>query len=163
MRLHRVFFLYTLTSFQILEVEKFGLGICLYPKLKLQLYGISPPFPQMRKRVYWREKLAVYPNPKTKKGILTEKLAVYPNQKTRKGILTEKTRCIPKPKDEKGYTDRKTRYIPKLKYATGYSFKKVCSIPKIQLEQKKYICSMLSSDSIGDVGENICFLLRSII
>ena len=57
-----------------------------------------------RKRVYWREKLAVYPNPKTKKGILSKKLAVYPNQKTRKGILSEKTRCIPKSKGKKGYT-----------------------------------------------------------
>ena len=98
---------------------------------------------------------------KTKITTLRYKSTVSSNAK--KGILAGKTRCIPKPKDEKGYTDRKTRYIPKLKYATGYSFKKVCSIPKIQLEQKKYICSMLSSDSIGDVGENICFLLRSII
>ena len=79
-----------------------------------------------QERVYWREKLAV-----------------YPNQKTRKGILTGKSRCI-----------------PKLKYATGYRSEKVCCIHKIVMVKynlsQKNICSMLSSDSIGDVVENIC-------
>ena len=162
MRLHRVFFLYTLTSFQILEVEKFGLGICLYPKLKLQLYGISPPFPQIQKSIE-----------------LQRKLAVYPNQKTRKGILSEKTRCIPKPKDEKGYTDGKNSLYTQIKrqervywrkklvvypnwsMRQGIVLKKSAIYPKYNLSRKKYICSMLSSDSIGDIGENICFSLRS--
>ena len=96
---------------------------------------------------------------KTKITTLRYKSTVSSNAK--KGILAGKTRCIPKPKDEKGYIGGKNSLYTQIKRQERvYCRKKLAVYPKYNLNRKKYICSMLSSDSIGDIGENIYFPLR---